>query len=85
MLPAVQRSMIDGTLLELRSEEWPLDLVDVYCICYLGKQTGYGASVLIGLCKFCPIHSVTLFLSINERTGLARLCFLGDGNSFSRI
>jgi hypothetical protein len=29
-----------GNLLELRSEEWPLDLVDVDCICFLGKQTG---------------------------------------------
>jgi hypothetical protein len=40
MLPAIQ-SMIDyRNLLELRSEEWPLDLVDVDCICFLGKQTG---------------------------------------------
>jgi hypothetical protein len=40
MLPAVQRSMIGGTLLELWSEEWPLDLVDVDFICFLWKQTG---------------------------------------------
>ena len=40
MLPAVQRSVIDGNLLELWSEEWPLDLVDVDFIYFLGKQTG---------------------------------------------